>query len=69
VNWKLVVGAAQASNEMVFEHTNGPFHSIAMMDVGWDQLEIHMFSDHELLEGMGCFIIQVLKLGVEPSST
>jgi len=46
-----------------------PFCSIAMMDVGWDHLEVHMLSSHELLEGMGYFIIQALKLGAEPSST
>jgi len=68
VNWKLVVGGAQAGNEMIFECANSPFCSIATMDMGWDQLEVHMLSGHELLEGMGCFIIQALKLGAEPSN-
>jgi len=53
---------------MVFESANGTFCSIAMMDMGWDQLEIHMLSNHEILEGTRCFIIQVLKLGAESSS-
>jgi len=68
VNWKLFVGTAKAGNEMVFESENGTFCSIAMMDMGWDQLEIHMLSNHEILEGTRCFIIQVLKLGAESSS-
>jgi len=50
VNWKLFVGAAKAGNEIVFEGANGTFRSIPM-DVGWDQLEIHMLSNHEILEG------------------
>ena len=60
VNWKLFISAAKASNEMVFESANGTFCSIAMVDVGWDQLEINMFSSREILEGTGCFVIQSL---------
>ncbi len=69
VNWKLFVGAAEASNEMVFEHVNGTFRSIATVDMGWDQLGIDMLSNHEILEGTGCFIIQSLQLGAESGST
>jgi len=36
MNGKIFVGAAEASNEMIFECANGMFGGIAAVDVGWD---------------------------------
>jgi len=41
------------------------FGSIAAVYVWWDQLEVHIICCEEALEGAGCFVVQVLKLGVE----
>jgi len=31
VNWKILVSAAQASNEVIFKHADGPFGGIVAM--------------------------------------
>jgi len=37
---------------MVFEGVNGAFGSIATMDVWWDQLMVHIFSNQKIFEGL-----------------
>ena len=54
---EILVSAAKASNEVVFECVDGSFCSIAMVDMGRDQLVIHIFSYKEVLEGLGCFVV------------
>jgi len=55
VQGELLISAAKAGNEVVFECADGTFCSIAMMDLWQDQLEIHIFNCQEVLEGLGCF--------------
>jgi len=65
VEWKLLVSAAQARNEMIFEGPDCTFGRIPAMDVGQDQLEINILSHHKFLEGMGGFIVKALEFGAE----
>jgi len=48
---KVLVCAAQASNEMVLESTYGTFGGIAAVNVWWDELIVHIFCSMVLLEG------------------
>ena len=54
---EILVSAAKASDEVVFECADGSFCSIVMVDMGRDQLVIHIFSYKEVLEGLGCFVV------------
>ncbi len=64
----MLVSAAQARDEVVFEGTDCTFGCIPVMDMGQDQLEINILSRHKFLEGMGGFIVKVLEFGVESCS-
>jgi hypothetical protein len=44
------VGAAEASNEVVFEGANGSLCSVASMDMRWCELEVNGIVRHELLQ-------------------
>jgi len=57
------VGAAESSNEVSFEGANDAFGSIAPMDMRRDQLKINVLGCHIILEGMGCFAVQLLEFG------
>ena len=57
VQGEILVSAAKASDEVVFECADGSFSSIVAMDMGWDQLVIDIFSYQEVLEGLGCFVV------------
>jgi len=57
VQGEILVSAAKASNEVVFECADGSFGSIAMVDMGRNQLVINIFSCKEVLEGLGCFVV------------
>ena len=35
------------------------------MDVGWDELVFLVFRDHELLQDIGAFVVEVVYLGFE----
>jgi len=61
----MLVSAAQAHNEVIFEGTDCTFSRIPAMDVGQDQLEINILSHHKCLEGTGGFIVKVLEFGAE----
>jgi len=63
VNGEQFVGAAESTNEVIFEGANGAFGSIAPMDMWWDQLKIDVLGCHIILEGMGCFAVQLLEFG------
>jgi len=58
---KVLVCAAQASNEVVLESVDhGSFSGIAAVHVWWDKLIVDAFGCHAVLQGMGSFIIQAL---------
>ncbi len=42
VKRKVFVGATETSNEMIFKGEDGAFSSIAVINMWWDQLEIHI---------------------------
>jgi len=48
---------------VVFECANGAFGGIALVDMGWDQLIINLFSGEVVLEGRRSFIVKTLELG------
>ncbi len=60
---KVLVHAAQASNEVILESTNGSFGGIAAVNVRWDELIVHIFCGEVVLEGLGCLVVKALELG------
>jgi hypothetical protein len=48
VEGEIRVGATKASNEVVFERSDGSFGGIAAVDMGWYELEINLFVVHEI---------------------
>jgi len=68
VQGEIFVRAAKASNEVVFECVDGSFCSIVMMDMGWDQLVIHIFSYQEVLEGWDASLSKHCNLGHSPAA-
>jgi len=61
------VGAHWKGNKMIFESADGTFGSIAMMSIGWSQLEVDFLVLHEVIESFGSFIVETLQPGMEPS--
>ena len=51
------VGAAEASDKMIFERSDGAFCGIATMDTWGNELEIDVFVAHVLLEDGGTFVV------------
>lgn len=51
VKWKVLVGAAEAGDEMVLESTDCAFGGVAAMGVGRHKLKVNAFLCHELFEG------------------
>jgi hypothetical protein len=45
---KVRIGAAEASDEVVFQSVDGTFWGIAAMDARWDELEVDVFLVHVL---------------------
>ena len=62
---KAFVNAAESSNEMIFERSNGLFSSIATMCARWNKLKVHVFFVHECFEHGRAFIIEALKFRSE----
>ena len=54
---KVFVNAAEASDEMVLEGSDGAFSRVASMDIGWDELVVDVFVDEELFEKRGAFVV------------
>jgi len=46
---KVLVHAAQASNEMILESVNGMFGCIAAVHMQWDKLVVHIFCSEVVL--------------------
>jgi len=49
MNGEIPVRATESGNEMIFECSDGPFCSIAAMEVRRDQLKINIFTGEKLL--------------------
>ena len=62
---EVFVGAAETSDEMVFERADGAFGGIATVEVWRGKLIVDGLCLEELLEGGGCFVVQLLKYGFE----
>ena len=43
------------------------FAGVAAMDVGWDKMVFFVFGNHELLQDIGAFVVEVVYLGFESS--
>ena len=69
VEGKVFVDAAESSNEVIFECTDGPLGGVPAMYTGRDELVVDVFSGEKLLEDTGAFVIETLELGAEASET
>ena len=52
---------AEAGNEVILEGTNGAFGGIAAVHMGRNQLEVDVFSAHELFENVRGFVVKTLQ--------
>jgi len=69
VKREIFVSATKAGNEVVFECADGTFSGIVAMHMGRDQLEIHILCHQKVFEGLGGFVVQPLKFGLETGCT
>jgi len=60
---EVFVRAAEAGDEVVFERATGAFGGIASVDVGRDQLIIHLFGSEVFLEGGRGLVVKSLEPG------
>ena len=62
---KVFIGAAEASDEVVFVGPNGTFGGVAAVAVGRDQLEIYGGVMEEIFEGLRGLVVESMELGTE----
>jgi hypothetical protein len=62
---EVVVGGAEACNEMVFECANCAFGGIAMVNVWWCYLVIDVLCLQKIFQEIGSLIVQALELWLE----
>jgi len=60
MQWEVLVGAAEAGDEVVLERADCSFSGIASVHVWGHQLEIDVFISHELLQHVGAFVVEAL---------
>jgi hypothetical protein len=65
VEGEVLVNAAEASNEVVFECADGAFGSVSAMYAGWGELKVNVFFLSELFQGLSTFIVKALEAGAE----
>ncbi len=65
VEWKVLVDAAQAGDEMIFERADGTFRSVASMKAGRDKLEINVGCAEKAFQSSGAFVVQAMELGAQ----
>jgi hypothetical protein len=58
------ISAAQGSNKVILECTDGPFCCVATMDARRDELKVNMLVSHVFLERFGAFVVEALELGL-----
>lgn len=62
---EVLINAAQAGDEVIFERPDGAFSSIASVHARRGELEVDLFVAKELLEGGGTFVVEALELGAK----
>jgi hypothetical protein len=62
---EVLINAAQAGDEVIFERTDGAFSSIASVHARRGELEVDLFVTQELFEGGGTFVVEALELGAK----
>ena len=60
VQWEILIEAAEARGEMIFESADGAFSSIASVFVRRNKLVSDLFGGHECLEGAGALFVKTL---------
>ena len=60
---KLLVRAAENTDEVILEGPDGAFGRVTTMVTGWYELVVDFFLLHEFLEDFGAFIVKPLKDG------
>jgi hypothetical protein len=65
VQGKVLVSAAEAGNEMVFESGKGALGGIASVEMGQGELEVNVLASHELFESGAGFIVKFLENGMQ----
>ncbi len=61
MQWKVLVDAAKASDEMILEGADAAFGCISAMHSRRDELEIHVLLMHKLLEDLRTFVVEALE--------
>ena len=67
MQWEVLVDAAKARYEVIFERADCAFGSVAAMDFGGDQLKLDDFRCEESLECLRAFVVEALQLWAEAS--
>jgi hypothetical protein len=65
---EVLVNTAEASDEVVFEHTDGTFGCIAMMDARRGKLEVNVLVAEVLFQQLSAFIVKALETWVQAGS-
>jgi hypothetical protein len=65
MQWEVLVDTAEASNEVVFERTDGSFSGIAAMDARWGKLKVDVLLVEVLFEGFSAFVVEALESWVK----
>jgi hypothetical protein len=68
VEGEILINAAKAGDEVIFERTDGSCGGIVVMHARRDELEVDIFGVHEILEWLGAFVVEALRLGSKASS-
>jgi hypothetical protein len=64
---EVLVGGAEAGDEVVFECADCTFGGVSSVDVGRDELEVDLLVRHVGFEGGGGFVVESLELRFEAS--
>ena len=59
------VDRAEASDEVIFECLYGPFCFVASVEACWGELIIDVVCLYFVDEGLRCFVVEALELGME----
>jgi hypothetical protein len=67
VEGKVFVNAAEASDEVILESSDGAFSRVAAMSIGRHELVVDVFVFEELFEHRRAFVVEALELWAEAS--
>ncbi len=57
LEWKIFVGSAKATDEVVFESLYSSLCGVDSMVVGFHELHFSVLLLHEILDGLGCLVV------------